>query len=53
MDPCELTAAVTAVANTLACRFSDEELAVLSAVLVQLGDTLAVILAQRERCSQA
>ena len=47
MDACELTASVTAVANVRACRLSDDELAMLSAVLVQLGDTLAVIAAQR------
>ena len=47
MQPCELTAAVTAVANTLACRLTNDELTILSAVLVQLGDTLAVIVTQR------
>ena len=50
MNPCELTLGVTALANALACRFSDGELAVLAAVLAQLGDTLAVILAQRDFC---
>ncbi len=52
MQPCELTAAVTAVANTLACRLTNDELTILSAVLVQLGDTLAVIVTQRERCEK-
>ena len=52
MQPCELTAAVTAVANTLACRLTNDELTILSAVLVQLGDTLAVIVTQREHCEK-
>ena len=51
MDPCELTAAITAAANTIACRLSNDELSVLSAVLVQLGDTLATIAAQRSLCN--
>lgn len=50
MNSCELTAAVTAIANTLACRLSDDELVILSAVLVQLGDTLALIAAHRDIC---
>lgn len=52
MNPCELTAAVTAVANSLACKLSDDELALLSAVFVQLGDTLATILVQKELCDK-
>lgn len=50
MNACELTAAVTAIANTIACRLTDDELAVLSAILVQLGDTLALIGTQRAVC---
>ena len=48
----EITAAVTAAANTIACRLNDEELALWSSVLVQLGDTLATIAAQRDLCSR-
>ena len=47
MNPCELTASVTAIANMIACRLDDNELSLISSVLVQLGDTLAVIAAQR------
>ena len=47
MDPCTLTASVTALANALACRLSDDELTLLSSVLVQLGDTLATIVTRR------
>lgn len=50
MNPCELTAAVTAVANTLACKLSNEELTLLASVLVQLGDTLVTIATQRTIC---
>ena len=50
MNPCELTASVTAVANALACKLNDDELSLLSAVLVQLGDTLATIATQRAIC---
>lgn len=50
MNACELTATVTALANALACRLSDDELTLLSAVLVQLGDTLATIATQRGLC---
>ncbi len=50
MNACELTAAVTAVANTLACKMSNDELTILASVLVQLGDTLVTIVAQRSLC---
>lgn len=40
MNPCELTACITAIANSLACKLSADELNVLGAVLTQLGDTL-------------
>lgn len=50
MNSCELTAAVTAVANTLACKLSNEELSILASVLVQLGDTFVTIVTQRTIC---
>ena len=50
MNPCELTASVTAVANALACRLSNDELTLLAYVLVQLGDTLVTIATQRTIC---
>ncbi len=52
MNPCELTATVTAIANALACKLSDDELALLAVVLTQLGDTLATILTQKELCER-
>ena len=50
MNSCELTASVTAVANALACKLSDDELTLLASVLVQLGDTLVTIVTQRSVC---
>lgn len=50
LNTCELTASVTAAANAIACQLSDDELALLSAILVQLGDTLATIATQRAIC---
>ena len=50
MNPCELSASVTAVANALACRFNNDELTLLASILVQLGDTLVTIATQRAIC---
>ena len=50
MNPCELTASVTAVANALACKMNNDELTLLASVLVQLGDTLVTISTQRAIC---
>lgn len=52
MNPCELTAVVTAAANMIASKLNDDELALIAAVLVQLGDTLTTIGAQRAVCSK-
>jgi hypothetical protein len=49
MDPRELTALVKAVSNALYSAMSASELAVLAAVFVQLGDTLATLAAQEAR----
>ena len=50
MNPVELTSAVTAVANALACGRSADEVSILSALFVQLGDTLATIALQKSLC---
>lgn len=50
MNPCELTASITAAANALACKYDNNELSLLAAVLVQLGDTLVTIVTQRTIC---
>lgn len=51
MNPCELTASITAIANALACKLTDDEVTLLGAVLTQLGDTLTTIATQRGICS--
>ncbi len=50
MSALELTSAITAVANALACGRSADEVNLLSAVFVQLGDTLATIALQKSLC---
>mgnify|MGYP001024549197 FL=1 len=50
MNPCELTASVTALANLIAAKLDEEELAVMASIFVQLGDTLETIAAQRALC---
>lgn len=40
MTPLELTSAVTAIANVLACKLTSDGIALLSAVFTQLGNTL-------------
>lgn len=52
MNPCELSLSISALASAIACDLSDEDLAFVSAVLVQLGDTMATILAQRGLCQK-
>ena len=51
MNACELTAAVTAAANFLACRLTDDQLNLLGVILTQLADTLLTIATQRSICS--
>ena len=50
MNSCQLTASITAIANTLACQLTEEELNLLGVVLTQLGDTLLTITTQRSIC---
>ena len=45
MTSLELTSAITATANMLACKLTSDDIALLSAVFTQLGDTLATIAA--------
>lgn len=51
-DPLALTTMVNSLAVAIAGQLNDEELALTAAVLVQLGDTLATIAAQRAICSR-
>ena len=50
MNHCELTASITAIANTLACNLTQDELTLLGTVLTQLGDTLSTIAAHKSIC---
>ena len=52
MNACELTASITALANAISCRLNNEEIALLSTILVQLGDTLVTIAAQKALCEK-
>ncbi len=52
MNACELTASITALANALACKFSNDELTLLASALVQLGDTLVTIVTQKSVCDK-
>ena len=51
MNACELTAAITAIANAAACDLTDDELTILGSALVQLSDTLLTIAAYRSICN--
>lgn len=53
MNSLELTSAVTALANAIACRLTVDEIALLASILVQLGDTLATIAARESLCGNS
>ena len=53
MNPCALTTALTALANSLACRMTTDELTLLGVILTQLGDTLTTIAVQKELLCRA
>lgn len=50
-DPLALTTAVNTLAVAIAGQLGDEDLELAAAVLTQLGDTLATISVQRDRCA--
>ena len=50
MNSLELTSAITALANAIACKLSVDEIALLASIFVQLGDTLATIAAREGLC---
>lgn len=52
MNSLELTSAVTALANAIACKLSVDEIALLASIFVQLGDTLATIAARENLCRE-
>ena len=52
MNSCELTAAITALAQTIAAGRTNDELNILGVILTQLGDTILTIAAHREICCE-
>ena len=52
MTSLELTSAVTALSNAIACKLSVDEIALLASIFVQLGDTLATIAARENLCGE-
>ena len=50
-DPLALTTAVNTLAVAIAAQLDNGDLALAAALLTQLGDTLATIAVQRERCA--
>ena len=53
MNSCELTASITALANALACKLTEDEINLLGVALTQLGDTLLTIATQRSIWSRS
>lgn len=53
MNGCQLVVAVSVFACFLAQKLNAQEIAILAAVLTQLGDTLATITVQEEICEGA
>ena len=51
MNSLELTSAVTALANAIACKLTPSEIALIASIFVQLGDTLATIAASHALCA--
>ena len=52
MNYLELTSAVTALANAIACKLTPNEIALVASIFVQLGDTLATIAASHALCEE-
>ena len=50
MKSLELTGAITALANAIACNLTLDEIALIASIFVQLGDTLATVAAQENLC---
>ena len=53
MNSLEVTSAVTALANTIACQLTNDEALLLASILVQLGDTLVTIATWRDLCDKS
>lgn len=53
MNYCELTATITALANSIACGRSAEEINLFGVIFTQLGDTLLTIGTQKGICEKS
>lgn len=53
MNSLELTGMVTILANSIACKLTVDEMALVAGIFVQLGDTLATIAAAENLCGKA
>ena len=53
MNSLEVTSAVTALANAIACQLTNDEVILLASILVQLGDTLVTIATWRDSCEKS
>lgn len=51
-DPLALTTAVNTAAAAIAAQLDDDSLPLAAAILMQMGDTLATIAAQRAKCKK-
>ena len=52
MKSFELTAAITAAANAIACGKTVSELALIASIFVQIGDTLATVAEEKGLCEE-
>lgn len=50
MRSLDLTSAITALANVIACDLTVDEIALIASIFVQIGDTLATIAARENLC---
>ena len=50
MNASALTASITAIANSLACGLTEDEINLLGAFFTQLGDMLSTIAAHKSIC---
>ena len=53
MNSLEVTSAVTALANTIACQLTNDEVILLASILVQLGDTMVTIATWKDLCEKS
>ena len=53
MNSLEVTSAVTALANAIACQLTNDEVILLASILVQLGDTLVTVATWKDLCEES